>query len=76
MAECNINIGMVIRTELQRQERSVSWLARKLGTNRMAIYRIFESYSIDTYMLQKVSMALNYDFFALYSESLKSSTGE
>ena len=76
MAECNINIGMVIRTELQRQERSVSWLARKLGTNRMAIYRIFESYSIDTYMLQKVSMALNYDFFALYSESLKSSTDE
>ena len=62
---------MVIRTELQRQERSVSWLARKLGTNRMAIYRIFESYSIDTYMLLKIPRVLDYDFFSLYSDNLR-----
>ena len=62
---------MTIRMELQRQERSVAWLARQLGTSRMACYRIFESYSIDTYMLLKISRALNYDFFALYSENMK-----
>ena len=71
MTENNINIGMTIRMELQRQERSVAWLARQLGTSRMACYRIFESYSIDTYMLLKISRALNYDFFALYSENMK-----
>ena len=71
MTENNINIGMVIRLELQRQERSVAWLARQLGTSRMACYRIFESYSIDTYILLKISRALNYDFFALYSENMK-----
>ncbi len=67
----NINIGMAIREELKRQERSVAWFARKLGTSRMACYRIFESYSIDTYMLLKISRALNHDFFALYSDSMK-----
>lgn len=71
MAENNINIGMAIRDELKKQERSVAWFARQLGTNRMACYRIFESYSIDTYMLQRISKVLNVDFFAIYSGSLK-----
>lgn len=71
MAEGNINIGMAIREELKRQERTVAWFARKLSTSRMACYRIFESYSIDTYMLQRISKVLNVDFFAIYSESLK-----
>ena len=71
MAEGNINIGMAIREELKRQERTVAWFARKLGTSRMACYRIFESYSIDTYMLLKISKVLDFDFFALYSENLK-----
>ena len=67
----NINIGMAIREELKRQERTVAWFARKLGTSRMACYRIFESYSIDTYMLLKISKVLDFDFFAQYSENLK-----
>ncbi|MBR4583242.1 MAG: XRE family transcriptional regulator [Bacteroidales bacterium] len=71
MAEGNINIGMAIRDELKKQERSVAWFARQLGTNRMACYRIFESYSIDTYMLLKISRVLDYDFFSLYSDNLR-----
>ncbi|MBR6067078.1 MAG: XRE family transcriptional regulator [Bacteroidales bacterium] len=71
MAEGNINIGMAIREELKRQERTVAWFARKLSTSRMACYRIFESYSIDTYMLLKISKVLDFDFFAMYSENLK-----
>lgn len=71
MAENNINIGMAIRDELKKQERSVAWFARQLGTNRMACYRIFESYSIDTYMLLKISRVLDYDFFSLYSDNLR-----
>lgn len=62
---------MAIRDELKKQERSVAWFARQLGTNRMACYRIFESYSIDTYMLLKISRVLDYDFFSLYSDNLR-----
>lgn len=65
-----INIGKAIHDELLRQERTVAWLARKLGTNRMACYRIFDSYSIDTLLLERISIILNFDFFILYSNRL------
>lgn len=65
-----INIGKAIHDELLRQERTVAWLARKLGTNRMACYRIFDSYSIDTLLLERISTILNFDFFVLYSNKL------
>ena len=37
-----VNIGQKIKDELQRQERTVSWLARKLNCTRAAVYRIFD----------------------------------
>ena len=72
----NINIGREIREELLRQGRSVAWLSRQLGTSRMACYRIFECFSIDTQMLRRISILLGRDFFALYSQSLKTETPE
>lgn len=70
MAE-QINIGKAIQDELRRQERTVAWFARELGTNRMACYRIFNSYSIDTSLLERISAVLDIDFFSLYSNKLK-----
>jgi hypothetical protein len=66
----NINIGQAIREELERTGRSVAWLSRQLGTSRMTCYRIFNSYSIDTQMLLRISYLLNRNFFLLYSEAL------
>jgi hypothetical protein len=66
----NINIGQEIHQELQRQGRTVAWLSQQLGTSRMACYRIFDHYSIDTQVLRRVSLLLGRDFFKLYSESL------
>ena len=34
------HIGQVIKQELERQERTVVWLARKLSCDRSNIYRI------------------------------------
>lgn len=70
MAE-KVNIGQTIREEMDRTGRTVTWLSRQLGTNRMACYRIFNSYSIDTQMLLRISVLLGRDFFTLYSEALK-----
>ena len=66
-----INIGKAIHDELLRQGRTVAWLSRQLGTSRMACYRIFNSYSVDTQMLLRISDMLGRDFFALYSDALK-----
>ncbi|MBQ3737432.1 MAG: XRE family transcriptional regulator [Bacteroidales bacterium] len=66
-----VNIGQAIREEMDRTGRTVTWLSKQLGTNRMACYRIFNSFSIDTQMLFRISVLLGRDFFALYSDTLK-----
>ena len=62
-----IHIGHTIEEELRSQGRSVVWLARQLGTSRMACYRLFHGYSIDTQVLFRISELLGRDFFAVYS---------
>lgn len=58
-----INIGERIQEELVQQERSISWLARKLNCNRTSVYRILKKNSIDTALLSQISLILNHDFF-------------
>lgn len=66
-----VSIGELIRQELERQERTVSWLARKLSCDRSNIYRLFQKHSIDTALLQRLSVILNKDFFAELSKGLR-----
>ena len=63
-----INIGQNIREELIRQERTVSWLARKINCTRTAVYRIMEKNSIDTHQLMLISQVLHRNFFIEFSE--------
>lgn len=65
-------IGTIIREELMRQERSISWFARKLSCDRSNVYRLFQKHSIDTALLQRISVILNRDFFAELSRNLPS----
>lgn len=65
-----VNIGQSIREELERQERTVSWLARKLNCTRTSVYRILGKNSIDTRMLAAISQVLRHDFFRDLSESI------
>ncbi len=65
-----VNIGEIIRIEMERQERTPTWLARKINCQRPNIYHIFRSESINTDLLKKISQALNVDFFKYYSQDL------
>ena len=65
-----ISIGERIREELERQERSVTWFARKLNCNRATIYRMLSKNSIDTQMLMQASMALHVNFFHELSDEM------
>ena len=68
-----VNVGQRIKDELERQERTVSWLARKLNCNRSTVYRIFSKNSIDTLMLAKISHILNHNFIRELSEDMDQS---
>ena len=63
-----MTIGEKIREELARQERTVTWLARKLNCNRQNVYDIFKRSTIDTELLMRISLILRVDFFKLFSE--------
>ena len=67
----NIHIGHIIHETLKTQGRSVAWLARKLNYTRENMYNIFKSPRIDTDTLLKISLALDKNFFLLYSDFYK-----
>lgn len=64
-------IGLLIKEELEKQERSISWFARKLSCDRSNIYRLFQKDSVDTGLLLRISILLNHDFFSDLSECIK-----
>lgn len=68
-----IHIGQIIEAELHRQERSVTWFAKKLYCDRTNVYKIFKKQSIDTELLWRISTILNYNFFKIYEESFSAS---
>ena len=63
-----IHIGQLIKTELEHQERTPTWLAKKINCDRTNIYRIFDRESIDTALLSRISTALNRNFFEELSQ--------
>lgn len=67
-----LHIGKLIELEMQRQGRSVSWLASKLFYERTNIYSIFKRESIDTQLLLRISKLLNHNFFKYYSNEYES----
>lgn len=61
-----VHIGNLIEQELRKQERSVSWFATKLHCDRSNIYKIFKKQSIDTQLLEQISIILGHNFFQYF----------
>ena len=62
------HIGQIIEKELHRKERSVTWFARRLYCDRTNVYNIFRRQSLDTELLLRISIILEYNFFQIYSD--------
>lgn len=66
-----VNVGQLIKEELESQERTVTWLAKKLNCTRATVYRIFEKNSLDTALLSTISKILKRDFYKELSDDIK-----
>lgn len=62
------HIGRLIKAELARQGRSVTWLAAQLNYSRQYLYKLFRRKWIYTDLLLKICDILDYDFFKCFSE--------
>ncbi len=76
VGQAPIFIGKIIEEELRRQERTVTWLSRKIHCDRRNIYDIFSRHTIDTDLLYKLSLVLNKDFFSYFSSNLQLSINQ
>ncbi len=63
-----MHVGQRVREVVKQQGRSVSWLAKQIHCDRTNVYLIFKRASIDTDLLQRLSVVLGYDFFQDLSE--------
>ena len=65
-----IHIGSLIEQELRRQDRSVTWFASELHCDRTNVYKVFKKKSIDTKLLEDISVILQHNFFLDYAEDV------
>ena len=65
------HIGELIKAELARQGRSITWLAEQLNCSRQNAYKIFRRKWIYTDLLLRISIILDYDFFKYFSDWLE-----
>ena len=62
-----VPIGKLIHKKLTEERRSAAWLAEKISCNRSTVYKIFQKSIIDTGLLLKISLVLNFNFFNYYT---------
>ena len=58
-----IHVGKLIKERLKEEGKSVVWLAQELGCHRTNVYNIFEKSSLDTNILRRISIIMQYNFF-------------
>ena len=69
----DFHLGRLIRQELDRQQHTVTWLAKQINVDRTVCYDIFKRRYINIEQLESLSKALNHNFFidlAEYEESV------
>ena len=57
---------------MEERHKTVVWLAKELAYSRTNVYKIYDKSSIDTDVLLRISIILEYDFFKIYSDEVES----
>lgn len=65
-----VHIGNMIKAELTRQGRSVTWFANAIHSDRSNTYKMLKRASIDLSLLMNISELLHYDFLLDCSATL------
>lgn len=66
----DFHVGQIIKDELARQGRTISWLAQELGCTRDNLYKIFKHSFVNTDLLFRICAATGHDFFKDCSDNL------
>ena len=72
----DFHIGKLIKAELTRQGRSITWLALQVNCSRENLYKVFRHKWIYTDLLFQICEALDCDFFKVCSEHYQAKKSE
>jgi plasmid maintenance system antidote protein VapI len=68
MQQHHIHIGNLIKERLKEEHKTVVWLAQELGCHRTNVYNIFDKCSLDTNIIRRISIIMQYNFFDYLQE--------
>lgn len=63
-----VHIGKAILERLQKLRMTKTEFGKRIGRHQQHVNKIFEKESIDTNLLRKICLALDYNFFVLYCD--------
>lgn len=63
MTNTMVHIGKLIKQELERQDRTPTWLAKQISCDRTNVYYLFKQESLHSEMIERLSIALHHNFF-------------
>lgn len=66
----NISIGDSIKYKLREKNISIVRFANMLNCSRAYVYKLLSKNSMETSLLEKISIVLDHDFFADFSNCL------
>lgn len=66
----DLHIGKMIRDELRKQGRTVTWFATQLNCHRVNAHNILRRKNIDIELLIRISQILNYNFLEAIAKQL------
>ncbi len=69
MKQEELHIGQHIRQIMRLKGVTVTSLAETIGTTRTNMHKILRKRNIDIVLLERISKALQYDFFLYLSEN-------
>lgn len=67
-----VHIGQLIKQEMERQDRKPTWLAKQISCDRTNVYHIYRQKSLNTDTLERISLALQHNFFADLAQEITS----
>lgn len=67
----DVHIGFMIRARAKELRIGPTELGGKINTSKQNVYGIYKRKSIDTGLLAKIAVALDFDFFAYYTRNLQ-----
>lgn len=66
-----IHIGELVKKELQKQDLTISWLARQVHHDASNLNKILQKPSMHVDLLIRISQSLHHDFFIDISQLLQ-----